>query len=54
MDDISIFPDKTITPTDSDLVQKFDSAYDLWNQIKDFVLSKYPNGIILGKIWLEL
>lgn len=49
MDDISIFPDKTITPTESDLVQKLDSAYDLWIQIKDFVLSKYPNGIILGK-----
>ena len=45
MDDISIFQDKTITPTDNDLVEKLDSTYDLWVLLQDFVLSKYPNGL---------
>ena len=45
MDDISIFQDKTITPTDNDLVEKLDSIYDLWILLQNFVLSKYPNGL---------
>lgn len=45
MNDISIFPDKTITPTDNELVEKLGSTYKLWAQLQDFVLSKYPNGL---------
>ena len=45
MDDISVFQDKTITPTDNDLVEKLDSTYKLWIQIQKFVLSKYPDGL---------
>ncbi len=45
MEDISIFQDKTITPTNRDLVEKLDSTYELWTQVQDFVLSKYPNGL---------
>ena len=45
MDDISIFQNKTITPTDNDLVEKLDSTYKLWIQLQNFVLSKYPDGL---------
>jgi len=45
MDDISIFQDKTITPADNDLVEKLDSTYNLWIQLQNFVLSKYPDGL---------
>lgn len=45
MDDISIFQDKTILPTDNDLVERLGSTYDLWMLIQNFVLSKYPNGL---------
>jgi hypothetical protein len=45
MDDISIFQDKTILPTDNDLIEKLGSTYDLWMLIQNFVLSKYPNGL---------
>jgi len=45
MDDISIFPDKSTKPTDKDLAEKLDSKYELWKQIYDLVLSKYPNGL---------
>lgn len=45
MDDISIFIDKTVKPTDKDLVDKLDSKYELWKRIHDLVLSKYPKGL---------
>lgn len=45
MDDISIFPDKTAKPTDKDLADKLDSKFELWKQIHDMVLSKYPGGL---------
>jgi hypothetical protein len=45
MDDISIFIDKTVKPTDKDLADKLDSKYELWQRIHDLVLSKYPNGL---------
>lgn len=44
MDDISIFQDKTIKPSDIDIAEKLGSTYKLWIQLQDFVLSKYPNG----------
>ena len=45
MDDASIFMDKTVKPTDKDLVEKLAATYDLWKRLHDLVLSKYPNGI---------
>lgn len=45
MDDLSIFTDKTVKPTDKDLADKLDSKYELWQRIHDLVLSKYPNGL---------
>jgi len=45
MDDLSIFIDKTIIPTDKDLVEKLGSKYKLWQQIHDLVLIKCPNGL---------
>ena len=45
MDDISIFPDKTVKPTNNDLAEKLDSNYELWKRVYDLVLSKYPNGL---------
>ncbi len=45
MEEISIFRDKAIKPTDKDLVEKLDSTYNLWKRIHDFVFSKYPNGL---------
>lgn len=45
MDDISIFKDKTVKPTDKDLADKLDSKYELWKRIYDLVFSKYPKGL---------
>lgn len=45
MDDLSIFQDKAIMPTDIDLADKLGSTYNLWNQIRDFVFEKYPKAI---------
>lgn len=45
MEDISIFPDKAMKPTDNDLSDKLGSTYELWNRIHDIVLSKYPGGL---------
>lgn len=45
MDDMSIFSEKTMIPTDRDLVNKLDINYKLWNQIHELVLSKYPEGL---------
>lgn len=45
MTDISIFQDKAVKPGDTDLVDKLGSVYEIWSQIYDFVLEKYPNGL---------
>lgn len=45
MDDLSIFQDKAIVPTDRDLADKLGSTYNFWIQIKDFVFEKYPKAI---------
>jgi len=44
MEDISLFPDKSAKPTENDLVEHLGSTFDLWKQIHDYVLDKYPNG----------
>jgi hypothetical protein len=45
MEEISVFRNKEIKPTDKDLAEKLDTTYDLWKRIHDLVLSKYPNGL---------
>jgi len=45
MEDISIFQDKTITPTDKDLVDNLGDTCNFWKHIHDFVLTKYPKGL---------
>jgi len=45
MEDISIFQDKTILPTDKDLVDNLGDTCNLWKHIHDFVLTKYPKGL---------
>lgn len=40
--DKSIFTDKTVIPTDSDLANAIGPCYDLWQNIKEYVLLKYP------------
>jgi hypothetical protein len=37
MEEISIFRDKAIMPTDKDLVENLSTTYVLWKQIQDFV-----------------
>ncbi len=44
MEDISIFRDKAIIPTDKDLVENLGDTYNLWKNIHDLVLIKYPKG----------
>lgn len=45
MDDVSIFKEKAIIPTDKDLVEKLGSTYELWIQIKNMVMEMYSNGL---------
>lgn len=45
MDDISIFQDKSVKPTETDLADNLGQLYDLWKEIHDIVFSKYPKGL---------
>lgn len=45
MDDISIFTNKTLPPTDKDVAEKLGSNYNLWQQVHALVLIKYPKGL---------
>jgi len=45
MDDISIFTDKAIEPTQQDLQENLASTYALWQRICDVVMSQYPAGL---------
>lgn len=55
MDDISIFPHKESVPTDEELKIALGTTYDIWIQLHDFVLERYPKGIpdwnYPGKKW---
>ncbi len=44
MDDINIFIDQAIIPTDKDLATHLGSTFIFWVQLRDFVMEKYPNG----------
>ncbi len=41
--DISIFADKAVEPTPTDLQEQLGSLYPLWEQIAESVRKKYPN-----------
>jgi len=45
MDDISIFTDKATIPSHGVLIEILGESYDLWKQIEDFVMKKYPQGL---------
>lgn len=45
MEEISIFPDKAVKPTEQDLREKLSSKYQLWKHLHDFVFAQYPGGI---------
>jgi hypothetical protein len=40
----SIFTDKDKLPNDNDLKESLGDTYQLWQLIKDYVISKYPKG----------
>lgn len=43
--DQSVFLDKMIKPTNSDLVEKLDLTFYLWKLLYDYVMRQYPNGV---------
>ena len=45
MDDLSIFADKAVQPSEIDLADKLGDTLPLWNQLADFVIEKYPAGL---------
>jgi hypothetical protein len=40
----SIFTDKNKLPNDNDLKESLGDTYQLWQLIKDYIISKYPKG----------
>ncbi len=44
MDDLSVFADKAFLPGDKDLAVRLGETYNLWNQLADYVMEKYPAG----------
>jgi hypothetical protein len=45
MEEIKIFMDKALQPTDQNLAEKLGSTYQLWILIRDFVKEKYPTAL---------
>ena len=45
MNDVSIFPDKVVLPSDKDLIEKLGTTHKQWTQIQGYVLDKYPTGL---------
>jgi hypothetical protein len=45
MSEISIFPDKSVVPTDNDVKEKLGIKYEVWKRIHDLVFEKYPDGL---------
>jgi hypothetical protein len=43
--DISIFTDKTQTPDEEEVQEHLKESYKYWNELREFVLEKYPNAI---------
>lgn len=40
--DMSIFPDKTLQPTEQDLETALGSTFDFWKSVRDYVFHAYP------------
>ena len=45
MDDLIIFTEKGLIPTDQDLIVNLGTTYALWHQIQEIVLDLYPKGL---------
>ncbi len=45
MDDLTIFTEKGLIPTDQDLIENLGTTYALWHQIQGIVLDQYPKGL---------
>ncbi len=45
MDDLNIFIEKGLIPTDQDLIENLGTTYALWHQIQEFVLDQHPKGL---------
>ena len=45
MDDLNIFIEKGLIPTDQDLIENLGTTYALWHQIQEIVLDQYPKGL---------
>ena len=45
MDDLNIFTEKGLIPTDLDLIENLGTTYALWHQIQEFILDQYPKGL---------
>ncbi len=44
MEDTSIFPDKSTTPTDDDLISVLGPTHTYWMQLREYILGRYPEG----------
>lgn len=42
MEEIKVFMDKAVKPTDKDLNDNLGSTYNFWVQVRDYVKEKYP------------
>lgn len=47
--DTSVFTEKTVIPSDSDLANSLGLCYDLWQNLKEYVLLKYPKATVEWK-----
>jgi hypothetical protein len=45
MDNLSIFADKAVQPSEKDLAEKLGATFPLWNRLSDYVMEKYPAGL---------
>lgn len=45
MEDISIFADKAVQPSNKDLADKVGNTLPLWDQLVEYVMEKYPAGL---------
>jgi len=45
MEDISVFMDKAVLPTKKEVKINIDPSYPLWEEIENYVLKEYPNGL---------
>lgn len=44
MEDISVFKEKAVVPTEEDLIPELGETFSLWQELKDYVMEVYPAG----------